>query len=335
MGKTFSAADLPIQNILKNPDIEAYSKVLEENVMLKSDYKQMIGIAKGVDGNYEGINNFKKLMIAGKYFVSDDEGYGVFGIGVAGLLGVNIPALKPISIWIPDRNYINSMRPESAFRTMYIMPSGVAEVEEAFDSGYLICSLKKLQELTNRDTNQVSNIEIKLKPTADIEATKQAIAKQLEGKYIVKNRAEQYDMLYSVMKSEKLATFLILSFIILIAGFSITSSVIILIIEKKEDMKKLLHMGIQLREIQKIFLFQGLLIAGIAAGIGLAIGASIIILQDYFEFISYSASNDGLRIAYPVALQINDLIYSFFSVIIIGTMITIFPLMRIKKFIQT
>lgn len=334
-GKTFSAEQALIAKALKNESVENFSAVLEENVLLKSDYKQMIAVAKGVDNHYPSINRINELIINGEYHITQKDSYGVFGIALAMQLGINIPASEAVSVWIPDRKHIGTMRPESAFRTMHIIPTGIAQVEEEFDQKYLICPLNKLQHLTDRDSNTVSQIELKLKEGSSVETVKKEMQAILGDDYIVKNRAQQYDFLYSVMKSEKFATFLILSFIILIAGFSITGSIIILIIEKKEDMRNLLSMGIHYRSIQKIFLFQGVLISGIAAVTGLLIGGSVTALQDSMGFIGYAIDNSGLSIAYPVQLRLWDFIYSFAAVMGIGSLISAFPLMRIRRFLTT
>ncbi len=333
-GKTFTINSPEIKNALSNSSIACYSKVLEENVLLKSNYKQMVAVAKGVDDNYLKINNFAALITNGEYMVKEENNYGILAIGPAIQLNVGLPASETVSVWIPDRKHIGSIRPESIFRKMNLIPTGIAQVEEGFDLRYFVCSLNKLQQLTERKPDEVSQIEIRLTKSSDNEKVKEELQAVLGDKYIIKNRAQQYDVLYSVMKSEKLATFLILSFIILIAGFSITGSIIILIIEKREDMRKLLSMGMQYRDIQKIFLFQGLLISGLAAAIGLSIGCGITILQDYFEFISYDINSAGLSSAYPVQLRLSDIIYSFLSVLVIGTFITLFPLMRIRKFLS-
>lgn len=332
-GKTFKMTDSKIQNILKLQDVKAYAGVLEENVLIKSGDRQHIAVVKGVDNNFFKTNNIEKLIISGNQSLAADNRHAIFGVGLAVKLGISIPAASSLSVWIPDRKNISTANPQSSFKTMHIIPAAIAEVEEEFDRKYLLTSLKTVQRLTDRPPHTVSALEIDARKKANIDDIQKAMSQILGSKYRVKNRHQQYAFLYSVMQSEKLATFLILSFIILIAGFSITGSVIMLIIEKKANMVSLLNMGIKISAVKKIFIMQGMLITVLSGLIGLSLGAAFCILQQKYGFISYSPDGMYMSTAYPVKLKLSDFVWSFTAIISIGTLISIFPVMKIKRFL--
>ncbi|MEA2041762.1 MAG: FtsX-like permease family protein [Bacteroidota bacterium] len=333
-GKTLEADSVLLQKLKTITGIEAYSLVLEENVLIKSQYKQLIAVVKGVDDNYSKINDVSQLVYVGEYGIKQNSSNGVFGYILAAKLGVTLPAVHGVSVWIPNRKNISTVNPQGSFKKMPIIPVGVAEVEETFNNKYVLISLSKLQKLTERSPTTVSAIEIKAASGVNPDKLKKKIVSAAGNNLVIKNRVEQYDVLYSVMRSEKLATFLILIFIILIAGFSITGSIIMLIIEKKKDMQTLISLGLKYRDIQKIFLTEGMMITLLSGLIGLTLGGVFSYLQQEFGFISYSMGAGVEALVYPVQLKSSDFIYSFVSVAIIGTVISIFPVLRIRQFLS-
>jgi len=333
-GKTFELDDTDVQQAVEHEAVESYSAVLEENVLLKAGDKQLIAVAKGVDNNYNKTNNLSDLLVAGNYSVNENNKNAVFGIALSINLGISLPASKTVSVWIPNRKQISTVNPQASFKNMHLIPAGIADVEEEFNSKYIVTSLQNLQKLTDRKASSVSGLEIKINDKYSINDAQNELSGILGANKQIKNRHQQYDFLYSVMQSEKLATFLILSFIILIAGFSITSSVIMLIIEKKDNMISLLNMGIRYSDIKKIFIIQGLLITTLSGIIGLSLGAVFCLLQQEFGFISYSPDGMYLNSPYPVELRLSDFIYAFSAIILIGTLISVFPVMRIRRFLS-
>ena len=333
-GKTFELDDTDVQQAVKHEAVESYSAVLEENVLLKAGDKQLIAVAKGVDNNYNKTNNLSDLLVAGNYSVNENNKNAVFGIALSINLGISLPASKTVSVWIPNRKQISTVNPQASFKNMHLIPAGIADVEEEFNSKYIVTSLQNLQKLTDRKASSVSGLEIKINDKYSINDVQKEFSGILGTNKQIKNRHQQYDFLYSVMQSEKLATFLILSFIILIAGFSITSSVIMLIIEKKENMISLLNMGIRYLDIKKIFIIQGLLITILSGIIGLSLGAAFCLLQQEFGFISYSPDGMYLNSPYPVELRLSDFVYAFSAIILIGTLISVFPVMRVRRFLS-
>ena len=147
----------------------------------------------------------------------------------------------------------------------------------------------------------------------------------------MKDRFQQNEFLYRVMKSEKWVVYFILSFILVIAAFNIVSSVTMLIIDKKKDLKILWSLGAENKTLRKVFLLQGMMITFTGAIIGLVLGGLICWLQIQFSIIT--VPGDFVMEAYPIDVDAIDFLYVFLTVTFIGFFASILPVWRfdVKK----
>ena len=180
-------------------------------------------------------------------------------------------------------------------------------------------------------TDEVTSIELKLNPDIDPDKTQNQIVTLLGPYYSVKNRAEQNELFYKVMKSEKWAIFLILSFILIIASFNIIGSLSMLIIDKKNDIRSLRNMGANQKLISKIFLMEGWMISITGSFIGMLLGAGISWVQDQFGLLKLSGSGTFIIDAYPVDLQLGDVLLVWITVLFIGFLAAMYPVRVISK----
>ena len=209
-----------------------------------------------------------------------------------------------------------NINPETAFTHKYISFSGIFAVEQEFDSKYIFLPIDFLRDLLEY-TNEISSIEIRLKPGADLKKTQKEIKDTFGKNFIVQNRYEQQEIFYKVMKAERLAIFVILTFILIIASFNIIGSLTMLIIEKEHDIEILKSLGADNALIKKIFIYEGWLISIIGTAGGLVIGYLICIIQQKFGIIKLTGESLLLN-AYPVELRISDFFIVAGTVIAIG-----------------
>ncbi len=177
--------------------------------------------------------------------------------------------------------------------------------------------------------NEVTSIELKLKPDADREKVQQQLISILGNKFVVKNREEQNAMLYKTLKSEKLWTFLILIFILIIATFNVIGSLTMLIIEKKKDITILNNMGADVTLIRRIFLLEGLMITLLGAFLGLLLGLFVCWLQVQFKLVRMSEG--WLVDAYPIKIHIGDIALIISIVLLIGFAAAWYPVRFFTK----
>jgi lipoprotein-releasing system permease protein len=332
-GKTFSADS--VTNILDKyqQQIQAYSKVLEENALIEYEDKQYIGIVKGVDNNFTKVTGIDTMMLYGKFelFYKGKRPMAVVGSGIAYSLGVQLNFLGSLKLWLPRPNARISLDITQVFNRTFIFPSGIFSVHQQFDDKYVFVPLSFLQEALELPTNRVSAIEVKLKPNIDQEHFEKILQQALGERFIVKNRFEQEEMFYRIIRSERLAVIIILSFIIIIASFNVIGTLSMLIIDKKQDIETLRYLGASKTLIQKIFTAEGALISGIGIIIGLLIGIGLVLLQYHFGIVKFPSNTSLMYIPYPVILKAWDILLTIVIVGIIGFFASRIP---VKYFIN-
>ncbi|MFH2141448.1 MAG: FtsX-like permease family protein [Bacteroidota bacterium] len=333
-GKSFSSFDENIEKLKNGKDILYYTEVIEENALIK--YKEVYHpfVIKGVESDFKKMASIEEMMLEGDFLLYFDSiPVSVIGSGVAGFLSVQLDFSDPLTIYMPKSSAkaqnINA-DPTQAFRIMSIYPVGVFSIDQEVDD-YIIVPIQFAKKLLNYK-DKITAIEISLKEEVSVDKFKKKIKKLLGKNYLVKDRYEQKEFIYKIMKSEKLIIFLILTFILIIASFNIIGSLTMLILDKKEDISTLRSMGANLKVIKRIFWFEGWMISICGALIGLGLGAMLCFLQTEFEFVKLQGEADRLFItAYPVEMQIWDFIYVLFTVIFIGFFASWYPVRYITR----
>jgi lipoprotein-releasing system permease protein len=321
-GKTFNPDE--IREIKKHPAVAYFTEVLEENALIKYKDKQFIGTIKGVDENFVPMSRLDTLLTEGTFgFPNSKEDFAVPGYGIAANLDINILNFAtPIYIYVPKRTATINSGPEEAFNVMPVYPSGVFSVQYDFDTKYILVPLKFARDLMLYE-NEVSAVELGLNKGYKAENVAQELQTVLGEKFVVKDRFKQNDALYKIMKSEKLAIYLILTFILIIAAFNVIGSITMLIIDKKADIIILKNMGATAGHIQKIFFAEGIMISAFGAVIGLVAGLLLCLAQQYFGLIKLQGS--FAMDAYPVIIKAGDFVLVLLTVLLIGIVLSFIP----------
>ncbi len=331
-GKVFDLSHAKIDSIKAIQYVDYVCPTLEDLALLEYDKKTHPAIVKGVTADYKQMTEIDDMMYDGEYKLNQgDRVYAVVGRGVAYYLSLGVNFLIPIHMYVPKRSVSMSMNPTRAFTKKYIFPSGIFSVQQAeIDSRYVIVPMSFARSLLSYPT-QITALEIGLNPKAD-EQKIQSTIKQLMGNgFKVQNKYQQNEMLYRVMKSEKWAIYMILTFILIIAAFNIIGTLSMLIIEKKQDVSTLLSLGADNKIIQKIFLYQGWMISIGGAFIGLIIGAVVCYLQQKFGLIKLSGTGSFIIENYPVKMKITDVVSIIITVVAIGFFTSWYPVKYFTK----
>ena len=331
-GKSFNAADSAVVLAMDNPDIEVCTEIVEENALLTYSEKQLPVTIKGVSNNFSQLTHIDSIIFDGKFLLFDGEfEYAVPGLGVAGTLGLNAHAVAPLYIYVPKRNSnINLLRPEQSLNQAAVFVSGLFAVQQQqYDDNYVLTSIALARELFEYDSVTVTSLELKIKPSANIDKVQKTIKTILGDDFQVKNRTEQQESFFRIMNIERWFTFFILCFILMIASFNIIGSLSMLIIDKKQDINTLRSLGANDKTLKQIFLFEAWMISITGAIAGLIVGSALCLAQEYFGFVTLGA---GYVVdTYPVMTNFTDILLIFATVLIMGFLVAIYPIKYVKK----
>jgi lipoprotein-releasing system permease protein len=330
-GKVFDPNTTAFDSIKTLNYVDIICPTLEENVLLEYDKRMHPAVIKGVPEQFMQMSQVDSKMVEGEFVLKQgDRNYAVLGGGVAYYLSVGLNFIDPIFVYVPKRSGIVSLNPSKAFNKEYIFPKGIFQIQQEIDSKYMLVSLEFARNLLSYST-EVSALEIKLKPNTEVDKAQEEMAQILGDKFTIKTQFQQHEVLYRVMKSEKFAIYLILTFILIVASFNIIGSISMLIIDKKEDITTLRSLGLDKENLRKIFLFEGWMISIGGALLGLLIGSAICWIQQTFHVIKLSNMGSFLIDYYPVQMQLNDFIAVFVTVVVIGLVASWYP---VKYFIN-
>lgn len=331
-GKTFIPDPETKRKIASLPGVSAVSEVIEENVLLLYGDRQHIATIKGADEDFIEVSGIDSMIYDGAMQLKDrNRSYAVVGQGIAYSLGIGLNFVDPLFVYTIDRkSRINMAQPEEAIRRDFLYPSGIFAIEQDFDSRYVITSIEFVRDLLSYD-REVTFLEIKLDPAFPADRVQGQIAGLMGGDFRVLNRQQQNELFYRVMKSEKWAIFLILTFILIIASFNIIGSLSMLIIDKKADIATLRNLGGGNRLIERIFLVEGWLISIVGSILGLAVGTAISWAQQQFGLIRLTGSGTFVIDAYPVKIEILDIMLIWITVLVIGLLAARYPVRQISR----
>lgn len=333
-GKVFDPTTAEFQKVKQLPDIAYFGEVLQDNALVRYHNRQDIAIIKGVDDNFSHLTQIDSILIDGSFILKDEVAdYATLGVGLSSKLGAKPGFASPLEIYVPKRDEkVNLSNPASSFNQEYAYIGGVFLInQQVYDEGYMILPLSLVRQLLKYD-KEVSSIELKLADGADISSVRKQIKAILGDQFTVQDRYEQQEASFKMMQVEKWMTFLILSFILAIALFNVVGSLSMLMIEKKDDVRTLRNMGASDSLIRRIFLFEGWMISGFGALIGIVIGLVLCLLQQTYGIIKLGQTAGAFIIdAYPVRVIFTDLLTAFITVAAIGFMAAWYPVHYLGK----
>lgn len=330
-GKTFSDTLPEIEALRSHPSVAVFSEILEENAIFRYNKRQHIGTIKGVSRNYPEQTGIDSMMIDGEFLLwRGSQPLAIMGQGIAGYLNAKLAHFDPIEIHMPRRGRMPTFTTASVLISKAIMPSGVFAIEPEFDAQYIITPIEFIRKLLDYQT-EATSIELMLVPNANTSKAQNEIEELLGSNYRVLNRFQQNESLYRTMKSEKLAIGLILVLILFIASFNIVGTLSMLIIDKRKDVDTLRSLGANSKQIQKIFLAEGLLISFAGTIIGAILGIFICWLQINFKLVKLEGVGGFIVDAYPVDIQAFDIAIILAVVIAIGFFAARFPVRIITQ----
>jgi lipoprotein-releasing system permease protein len=325
-GKFITLNPKEVEELAKLKDVALYSKTVEERLLFTFDGKQQVANLKGVDTLFTKVSTVEDGLYGGEWIEPSTlqvvVGYGISQKLSMGLMDFN----NAFQVFVPKAGKGDINSPDDAFLTQTLVPIGMYAISEDIDIKYVFCDLPLAQEMLFLQSNQLSAIEFKLKPNADEAKVTQEINRIFKNKGIVKNREQLNDSLYKMLNTENIAVYLIFTLVIIVVLFNLIGALIMMILEKKGNLKTLYNLGTEIKSLKNIFLFQGTLLCFIGALIGLFLGVAIVLAQDYFKLIMITDT-----LAYPVKFTIQNVLVVLATVTILGFVASYIAASRVNK----
>jgi len=331
-GKVFTPTTAQLTQLRALESVEYCSETLEENAMFEYGKNTDFGIIKGVDEWFDEVTALDTMVRLGRYSLQESgRDYAILGLGMQQKLDINMSDLiNSISVYMPKRKVKSSLM-EQPFKKRIINFGGSFLVQQSdFDEQYVIVPMDFARELLSY-TNEVSALEVKLRPEADAPGAIAEIRGIMGEGFDIKDRYQQNAAFFKIMNIEKWIAYVILSFTLVLVAFNMVGSLWMLVIDKKQDIAILKSMGATAKMIRNIFLSEGLLLSLLGVGIGFAIAILACLAQQYFGFITLQGGDAFLIDAYPVKMHLWDFVVVFITVVAIGTFAALLPAVRASR----
>ena len=309
-GQTLRTDTTPIASLYAREDIEAISLQLEQTALIRYKDHQVPARVLGVDSLFTRTAHIDSIITDGFYSVWDGAfERAVLGRGLAAQIGMNAHFTGALHLYAPERTKrINMLRPDQSLRHEHAFIAGTFAVNQMdYDDQLLLVSLPLARRLFDYDEHTASALRIQPKSDLSSSNLKSSISNTLGEGYRVLDRYEQQADFFRILRIEKLLTVLLLVFILLIASFNIIGSLSMLMIDKREDIRILSHLGADEHMIRRIFLLEGWFISSLGAVCGLVIGVALCLGQQHYGWLSLGSGTEYIISAYPVQVQPSDI----------------------------
>ena len=325
-GKSFLITDNIQQTLNNNKSIAISSKVIEERVFLEYNEKSEIAFIKGVEDNYTKITQIDGTLSQGNWLDTTFVNTAVIGSSIAYKLSLGVRSFgEPLQIMVPKpgTGFIN---PNNAFYKIYVQVVGLYTGTEEFESKFIFVTLPQAKELLRFKDNQITAFELKLITAKNVDIVANELQKELGNDFKVQTKEQLNEVFYKVINTENFVSYLIFTLIVIIALFNVIGAIIMMIIDKKDNLKTLFSLGASVKEIKKIFELQGFLLTFFGMLIGLSIGVILVFLQRQFALFMITEN-----LAYPVEFSFLNLIIVFLTITVLGFIASKIASSRISK----
>ncbi|TBX71363.1 ABC transporter permease [Flavobacterium silvisoli] len=326
-GKYFFITPQQEKEIASIEGIASYSKVAEERVLFFFKGKEMVTYLKGVDANFTRTNILAKNNIFNGQWLKPETYQVVVGYGISDKLSLGLFDFNnPFEVYVPRKGKGVIQSEEEAFIKTNLIPVGIYAISEDLDGKYVFCDLALARELLELKPNQISGLEIKEKPNADETVIVEKLNTVFNNKVTIKNRAQQNATLYKMLNTENIAVYLIFTLVIVIALFNLIGALIMMILDKKSNLKTLFNLGSEIKDLKKIFLLQGSLLSVLGGIAGLLLGIIIVVIQQQFKLVMITDT-----LAYPVVFSIQNVLIVLATIVLLGIISSWIASSRVSK----
>lgn len=325
-GKSFEISPQQIEKIKTIAGITFYSKIIEEKVLFVYKGKEQVAEIKGIDNQYNNVNNIKKAIYQGEWLTTNTPQV-VVGNGIATKLSMGLFDMNnTFEIFVPRPGKGAITSAESAFNKSNLIPIGIYAINDELDSRFVFADLQLTQELLEYKNNQISGIEIRTDSLANENKIIQELGTVFKNKVTIKNRAQLNDSLHKMLNTENTAIYLIFTLVIIMTLFTLAGAIIMMILDKQSNLKTLYSIGTSIPQIKNIFLLQGSLLTIIGGLFGIVLGIVVVFIQLKFQLIMITET-----LPYPVRFNFQNILIVFTTIAVLGFIASYIASSRVSK----
>lgn len=325
-GKTFFITDLEESQLKKSTLISNFSKTVEERVLFYYNNKEHVAYIKGVDSSYANLNTFSTKLYTGGW-LEPNSNQTVIGSEISRKLSLGLfDYNNALEVYSPKPGKGIIENPEEAFNKTTLQPVGIYSINEDIDNKYVFCDIAIAQKLLEYKKNQISSIEFKKKSNLADEVVIAELNTIFKNKGDFKTRIQLNDALYKMLNTENIAVYLIFTLVIIIALFNLVGALIMMILDKKSNLKTLYNIGTPIEKLQSIFLYQGTLLTLFGGLIGTLLGVIIVWIQQKYEVIMITPT-----LPYPVILEFKNIGIVLATILFLGIFASWIASTRVNK----
>jgi len=325
-GKYLTLSSKKISEIKNIDEIIEIAPQIEEKVFLSFKEKNQVAVLKGVDSSYNKVIPIKDLVLIGDW-IDYDTSKTVIGYGISTKLGLGVYDYSSfLKISVPQ-NKTSSILNLNPFKSLPLIVVGLYQINEELDNKYIFTSISFAKDLLNLKENQYSNIILKTNNNENKKQLEKKINLIVGEKIKLTSRLEKNAALYKMLNTENIAVYFIFSLVMIVSLFNLIGSLIMMILNKKKEMKILIAMGMSNKNLSQIFYLIGLIICFIGGVTGISLGTFLVFIQKYSSVIYVPGTN----LAYPVEFNLKNVIIVFLTLIILGSISSLWSIRGVKK----
>ena len=328
-GKVLEVDSVALASIKQLDGILAVSGIIEDKVFLNYRDKNHVVYLKGVDSTYQKVIESDRFLSSGAWFSKElDE--VVIGGGVAQVLSLGVYDYNDFLVLTVPKRSASATQLKEPFINKTALVSGIYSVSEELDKKYMFSNLSFARDLFQRKGNVYSSLELKVDPSLNRKQLEEQLQALLKTPIRIRSRTELNAALFKMLNTEQMAIYLIFTLVIIIALFNVVGALIMMILEKRPQLKVLYAPGVQPKEIRLIFFYLGGMISWVGGGLGILLGTTLVLLQRYFPFLYVPGTN----FPYPVRLELQNVAMVLLLLLVLGGLASAWATAQVGKRIK-
>ena len=328
-GKVFEIDSVTLASVKQLDGILAVSGIIEDKVFLNYRDKNHVVYLKGVDSTYQKVIESNRFLSSGAWFSKEFDEV-VIGGGVAQVLSLGVYDYNDFLVLTVPKRSASATQLKEPFINKTALVSGIYSVSEELDKKYMFSNLSFARDLFQRKGNVYSSLELKVAPNLNRKQLEEQLRAILKTPIRMRSRTELNAALFKMLNTEQMAIYLIFTLVIIIALFNVVGALIMMILEKRPQLKVLYALGVQPKEIRLIFFYLGGMISWVGGGLGIVLGTTLVLLQRYFPFLYVPGTN----FPYPVRLEFRNVAMVLMLLLVLGGLASAWATAQVGKRIK-